>query len=315
MTRKLVKPNRYGLTPIGKIVRREPLTRELLISKATPFNSYVASRMRELGVYDKGLKPTQIAAVQAELKQVFEVKKGIDQNDVNDAIAKALQIDSQRTLPTETKQLVSDIKKYQIKTLKVLMDKNDANASKVISKNESGTQTGERERLEQPQEALDNPYEQSQRLPEIRTPRRQQPTPAEEGELYAGDIAGTPRSMRTELSEATTAPAGLRRAWDLLSDQEKYFVNSDGDELTTNPEKNTAIRLGAITYRSLVKRGIIDEDEIMRLRDEYRSRQAQRRQKGEGLKKGHSKRLPTAKLDSKLMQPPILNPMSLRINI
>jgi hypothetical protein len=157
MVFKLVIPNCKGSPRFPRTIVREPLTRQHLIEKTIPYSSYVSRRARELGLYDVGLTSIQISQALTELKQVYDVKNGLDQNDINSAIANAKMVNVNKNFPVEQNELLKDIRDNQREMLKIQQDKQDSNITEPVRRIESGTMVGERDRLSRPQEVT--PYQ------------------------------------------------------------------------------------------------------------------------------------------------------------
>jgi hypothetical protein len=165
MVFKLVIPNCKGSPRFPRTIVREPLTRQHLIEKTIPYSSYVSRRSRELGLYDVGLTSIQISQALTELKQVYDVKNGLDQNDINSAIANAKMVNVNKNFPVEQNELLKDIRDTQRDMLKIQQDRQDSNITEPVRRIESGTMVGERDRLSRPQEVTSYQAVKSEIMP------------------------------------------------------------------------------------------------------------------------------------------------------
>jgi hypothetical protein len=165
MVFKLVIPNCKGSPRFPRTIVREPLTRQHLIEKTIPYSSYVSRRSRELGLYDVGLTSIQISQALTELKQVYDVKNGLDKNDIDSAIANAKMVNVNKNFPVEQNDLLKDIRDTQREMLKIQQDRQDSNITEPVRRIESGTMVGERDRLSRPQEVTSYQAVKSEIMP------------------------------------------------------------------------------------------------------------------------------------------------------
>ena len=290
MVRVIVKPNRKGLSTVKRVSLKEPLSREHLIEKTIPYDSYVARRMRELGVYDMGLTPSQIAAVQTELITVNQVKKTIDKNDIMDAVEKAKQ--NQLQLIKETKAVLGDVRDYQKQLVELKQQKNDTNASKLIGKIETGVLTDDRSLLERPQEQAETTRNIEQIYPALGKLKR----------ILKPYDAGTSQSIeQSPIVRKSNVPAAMERLKGILAPYGKprsvastYLSQAQTEQARAEELRDVEELVG-------------DEPVAWRLR-----KREKKIKYGKGIS-GMHQGLKVAMPNPMLMRPPIQHPMSLRI--
>jgi hypothetical protein len=282
MVKVFIKPNRKGLSSIKRVSLREPFSREYLIDKTIPYDSYVAKRMRELGVYDMGLSPLQISSVQKDLNEIYVVKKSLDKKDVDEAVERARQ----NQLARETKAVLGEVRDYQKQLVELKKQKNDLNPSKLIGKTETGLQVNEKELLSRPQEQMDTRERLTGQQQVIGTlekiSRLAQPSYAGDEEVDFGfPLFETPPPLRRSISATPSLASQAEREeigrW-MREEEESMGVSS------------------AVSPRPLPKKRIIKTK--LRIIE---------KQEGEGMMMRK-----VVMPNPKMMRPPILHPMSLR---
>jgi hypothetical protein len=280
MVKVFIKPNRKGLSSIKRVSLKEPLSREHLIEKTIPYDSYVAKRMRELGVYDMGLTPLQIASVQKDLIDIYGVKKSLDKTDVMEAVNRS----QQNQLAKETKAVLGEVRDYQKQLVDLKQQKNDLNASKVKGKTEIGLQANEKEILSRPQEQLDT--RQTLELNQKILPyyiANVRPNYAGDEEVDFSAMRTPPSSLRMErcISEGSLRSQARREG--IGAESPRPMIEELPEEFKIQVPKRR-------TIKKLVIREKLSEE----------------KQEGKGMGK-------VVMPNAKFMRPPIYHPMSLRI--
>ena len=281
MVKVFIKPNRKGLSSIKRVSLKEPLSREHLIEKTIPYDSYVAKRMRELGVYDMGLTPLQIASVQKDLIDIYGVKKSLDKTDVMEAVNRS----QQNQLAKETKAVLGEVRDYQKQLVDLKQQKNDLNASKVKGKTEVGLQANEKEILSRPQEQLDT--RQTLELNQKILPyyiANVRPNYAGDEEVDFSAMRTPPSSLRIERSISEGSLRSQARREGIGAESPRPMI----EELPPPEPKEW------IPKRRLIRKLVVKE----KLPEE--------KQEGKGMGK-------VVMPNPKFMRPPIYHPMSLRI--
>lgn len=275
MVKVFIKPNRKGLSSIKRVSLKEPLSREHLIEKTIPYDSYVAKRMRELGVYDMGLTPLQIASVQKDLIDIYGVKKSLDKTDVMEAVNRS----QQNQLAKETKAVLGEVRDYQKQLVDLKQQKNDLNASKVKGKTEVGLQANEKEILSRPQEQLDT--RQTLELNQKILPWYV----ANVRPNYAGD-------EEVDFSAMRTPPSYLEIQRSLSEGSLREQAIREG--------------IGAESPRPMIEELPKRKIKILKKRLVISEKIPEEKQEGKGMGK-------VVMPNAKFMRPPIYHPMSLRI--
>lgn len=323
MVRVLVRPKCPSNIPRTKV--REPLTREYLIEKTIPYDSYVARRMRELGVYDVGLSPTQIASVGAELMQVYSVKRGVDQKDVDAAIANAKMTDVNKNFSQQATDILKDIRDNQNEFLKAYQNKNESNVGMPFRPIETGAPINERQRLSMPQEIPAHVAvkpdlrrndaligELKQRLAQRQTATDAEQTIAEKIPAL-GKLKGQIASMRSGMPPAPPPLQIPARTPQEATQRIGNILGSMRERLMGELQQRLAERASQATTQAIGQPEDLPEIEGEPIA--YRLRQRTGRIKyGKGMcGKGMNRRLPVAMPNPRIMKSPILHPMGLRV--